>query len=138
MQRQARANTKPELRVRKALHAAGLRYRLHYPVPGSSRRNIDIAFTRPKVAVFIDGCFWHGCLVHASTPKSNSDWWMDKIQANHRRDEDTDRILKDQGWEVLRFWEHQDPEDVASRIQLIVRKRRIHLSKLSAVENPPG
>lgn len=123
MKRQSREDTKPEVLVRKALHAAGLRYRLHYPVPENPRRKIDIAFTRAMVAVFIDGCFWHRCPIHASTPKSNSNWWINKLETNHQRDEDTNRLLKTQGWEVLRFWEHQDPNQVASTIELAVRQR---------------
>ena len=81
-----RRNTVPELAVRRLLHAAGLRYRVVYPVPGQRRRTIDIAFTRPRLAVFIDGCFWHGCRAHGSQPRANSEWWRHKIAANQARD----------------------------------------------------
>ena len=85
-----RRDTAPELALRRALHAAGYRYRVVHPVPGNRRRSIDIAFTRAGVAVFVDGCFWHGCPEHGTRPRANSDWWSTKLAANHARDEDTD------------------------------------------------
>lgn len=112
-----RRDTAPELGVRRLLHAQGLRYRVAYPVPGQRRRTIDIAFTRAKLAVFIDGCFWHGCPEHGTEPKSNSNWWAAKIAANRARDRDTELVLAGMGWRVLRFWEHTAP---ASAAQVIV------------------
>jgi DNA mismatch endonuclease (patch repair protein) len=112
-----RRDTGPELSVRKRLHAAGERYRVCWKIPGCPRRTIDIAFTRLKVAIFIDGCFWHGCPEHGETPASNTTWWVEKIQKNRARDEDTTRRLEDQGWRVLRFWEHENPASVVARIR---------------------
>lgn len=103
--------------IRRLLHAQGLRYRVAYPVPGQRRRTIDIAFTRAKLAVFIDGCFWHGCPEHGTKPRSNRDWWAAKIAANRARDEQTNAALLSVGWRVLRFWEHQDPADCAVTVE---------------------
>ncbi|MGW8564766.1 very short patch repair endonuclease [Isoptericola sp. NPDC055881] len=115
-----RKDTAPELALRRELHARGLRYRVTYPVPGQRRRTIDIAFTRAKVAVFVDGCFWHGCPDHGTRPRSNSDWWLDKLAANRARDEDTNMALNDLGWTVVRVWEHEPVADAAARIDAIV------------------
>ncbi|WP_030771353.1 MULTISPECIES: very short patch repair endonuclease [unclassified Streptomyces] len=116
MSRQARRNTTPELAVRRLLHAAGLRYRLQVKVPGMPRRTIDIAFPGAKVAVFLDGCFWHGCPEHATQPKSNAQWWREKLDKNMARDRETSELLAAAGWTVLRFWEHETPESVAARV----------------------
>jgi len=112
-----RRDTGPEVAVRKLLHAAGERYRVCWKVPGCPRRTIDIAFTRAKVAVFIDGCFWHGCPEHGQTPASNSFWWVRKIQTNRERDDDTTRRLHERGWRVLRIWEHEAPISAVARIR---------------------
>lgn len=119
-----RRDTGPELSLRKELHARGLRYRVDYPVPNVRRRSIDIAFTRWKVAVFVDGCFWHGCAEHLDPPKTNSEWWSMKIEANRARDRDTDLVLWSQGWEVLRFWEHVLPQEAASAVAIALSSRR--------------
>ena len=111
-----RRDTAPEFAVRRLLHARGLRYRVAFPVPGARRRTIDIAFTRAKVAVFVDGCFWHGCSQHGVRPSSNADWWAVKVAANRSRDADTVRVLHAAGWTVLRFWEHEDPGAVAQAV----------------------
>ncbi|WP_258066853.1 very short patch repair endonuclease, partial [Rathayibacter sp. AY2B7] len=105
-------DTKAELRIRSALHAAGLRYRLQRKVPGSSRRTMDVAFPRQRIAVFIDGCFWHGCPVHHTVSKTNAGFWAEKVTRNRERDRDTDRLLREAGWIALRFWEHEDPDEV--------------------------
>jgi DNA mismatch endonuclease (patch repair protein) len=102
----ARRDNAGERALRSALHARGLRYRVTYKVPGLPRRTIDIAFTRIKVAVFIDGCFWHGCPEHGTSPRSNSVWWAKKIAANRGRDADTTAHLEAAGWRVVRIWEH--------------------------------
>ncbi|PBC63451.1 very short patch repair endonuclease [Streptomyces sp. Tue6028] len=123
MSRQASKDTNAELAVRRLLHAAGLRYRVEYPVPGMPRRRIDVAFTRAKVAVLIDGCFWHGCPEHATQPKSNAEWWRTKLDRNMARDLETTEHLTARGWTVLRFWEHEAPEDVAARVRAVVERR---------------
>ncbi|MFE9684258.1 very short patch repair endonuclease [Streptomyces sp. NPDC006285] len=124
MSRQARRDTAPEVAVRKLLHAAGHRYRLNVRVPEMSRRTIDIAFTRAKVAVFMDGCFWHGCPQHATRPKANAEWWREKLDRNMTRDSETTRHLTASGWTVLRFWEHEAPGDVAVRVAAAVDRQR--------------
>lgn len=115
-------STGPEMAVRRLLFAKGLRYRVQYPVPGASRRTIDVAFPGKKVAVFIDGCFWHGCTEHRNIPAHNRAWWKDKIEQNRSRDRDTDKKLGDAGWIILRFWEHDPAEriilDVIQAIEL--------------------
>ena len=124
MERQRRRDTEPELLLRRALFASGKRYRVNYPVPGIGRRTFDIAFPRQKMAVFVDGCFWHSCPEHATVPKSNRQWWMDKLATNVRRDRDTDEQLRRAGWEVVRVWEHEDPSVVGDLIEHLVRTRR--------------
>lgn len=124
MSRQASRDTAPEVAVRRRLHAAGHRYRLHRPVPGLPRRTIDIVFPGPKVAVFLDGCFWHGCPEHATRPKSNADWWRAKLDRNMARDLETTDRLTSEGWTVLRFWEHEDPIAVADLVAQAVEKAR--------------
>jgi DNA mismatch endonuclease (patch repair protein) len=95
-------NTKPELALRRALWAQGLRYRIHY-----GKEKIDIAFPSKKVAVFVDGCFWHGCPQHSHIPKSNQKYWIPKLERNKERATLKNQRLKKQGWKVLRFWEHE-------------------------------
>ncbi|WP_405629805.1 very short patch repair endonuclease [Streptomyces sp. NBC_01174] len=124
MSRQARRDTKPEVAVRKLLHAAGYRFRVNARVPDMPRRTIDIAFTRAKVAVMIDGCFWHGCPVHATQPKSNAEWWRGKLDRNMARDAETTDHLRAAGWAVLRFWEHQPPGQVAEVVAKAVERER--------------
>lgn len=105
-----------ERALRSALHRRGLRFRIHYAIPGT-KRSIDIAFTRWRLAVFCDGCFWHGCPIHATTPKANQKWWKDKIATNNARDLDTDSRLTSCGWTVLRIWEHVSVDDAVSLIR---------------------
>ena len=112
-----RRDTAPELALRRALHAAGYRYRVVHPVPGNRRRSIDIAFTRARVAVFVDGCFWHGCPEHGTQPRANSAWWTSKLAANRARDEDTDRLLREAGWQVVRIWEHEGLDDAVAAVR---------------------
>jgi len=117
-------DTKAEMEVRRRLHAMGLRYRVDYPVLESPRRRADVAFPRLRIAVFIDGCFWHGCPIHGSSPKANAEFWKRKIEANVARDRDTDERLRAKGWTVLRFWEHEDPDRVAGLIRKSVEAAR--------------
>jgi DNA mismatch endonuclease (patch repair protein) len=121
MQANKRRDTMPEMRLRTALHRRGLRYRcdLRLDVPGI-RVRADIVFTRPKVAVFVDGCYWHGCPDHGSLPKSNRDYWLAKITANKARDQRTGEALEQAGWHVVRVWEHDDVDDAAARIAALI------------------
>ena len=112
----ARRDTSPEVELRRALWRMGLRYRVQYKVPGLPRRKVDIAFTRRKVAVQVDGCFWHGCPEHGTMPGRNSEWWRWKIAKNQARDRDTDEKLEALGWTVIRIWEHESPDDAAAAI----------------------
>jgi DNA mismatch endonuclease (patch repair protein) len=121
MQRQRRQDTQPELALRRGLHHAGLRYRVGVPVVGMRRRTIDIAFTRIKLAVFVDGCFWHGCPVHATWPKANAEWWHAKILKNQSRDAETTSTLEADGWRVVRIWEHEAMDQAATRLITVVR-----------------
>ncbi|MDD7919685.1 very short patch repair endonuclease [Actinomycetospora callitridis] len=116
MTRQRRVDTKPEQKIRGRLHALGYRYRIDFKIAGG-RRRADIVFTRKKVAIFIDGCFWHACPQHGSLPKRNSEWWRDKLAANVARDATTDRELASAGWTVVRVWEHEDPESAVRRLE---------------------
>lgn len=123
MQANRSRDTKPELEVRRALHSLGLRYRVAIaPVPGI-RRRADVVFRRARVAVFIDGCFWHGCPDHGrSSFNHNTDYWLAKISSNVERDADTTQRLQEAGWQVLRFWEHEDTAEVAERIRTVIHK----------------
>lgn len=117
MRANRRRDTAPELAVRRILHADGLRYRVDY-APLGGRRRADIVFTRRKVAVFIDGCFWHSCPLHGVAPVRNSEYWGPKLKANVERDRDTSARLSSAGWTVLRFWEHEEPLEVAHAIEI--------------------
>ena len=121
MSRARRRDTAPEVAVRRELHRRGLRYRVDAPLPGLARRRADLLFTRAKVAVFLDGCFWHGCPDHGVLPKANREWWRAKLDANAARDADTDRHLHSIGWQSMRFWEHEPVLAVAARVEERVR-----------------
>jgi DNA mismatch endonuclease (patch repair protein) len=116
MSRLRRRDNGPEMAVRRLLYARGVRYRVCFRIPGQRRRTIDIAFIGARLAVYIDGCFWHGCPEHQHMPKANSSWWVQKIAMNRARDAVATAQLQDLGWAVLRFWEHEDPEDVVTTI----------------------
>jgi DNA mismatch endonuclease (patch repair protein) len=119
-----------ELALRSTLHRRGLRFRLHRGLLTGLRRTVDIVFPRARTAVFLDGCFWHGCPTHRSWPKNNADWWRQKIEGNIARDRDTDRRLREQGWTVLRIWEHEPIETAADRIEQIVRPALYQITKI--------
>jgi DNA mismatch endonuclease (patch repair protein) len=117
-------DTRPELALRRAVHRLGLRYRVAVrPVP-TVRRTADLVFVRAKVAVFLDGCFWHGCPVHHTVAKRNAEFWAEKVARNKARDRDTDRRLQEGGWLVIRVWEHEDPHVAAERVRAAVQGRR--------------
>lgn len=111
--------------LRRGLHARGLRYRVDRPIlKGDRRRRVDIVFGPARVAVFVDGCFWHLCPEHGNIPKSNSKWWRAKLERNVARDRDTDGRLREAGWHVLRIWEHElreDPDGVIDHVEAVVR-----------------
>lgn len=113
---QRRRDTAPEVALRRVLHRRGLRFRVDAPVPAGIRRRGDVVFPTGRLAVFVDGCFWHGCDVHARSSKTNAGWWARKIAVNKARDQETDARLLAQGWTVVRVWEHEDPEPAADRI----------------------
>lgn len=108
--------TGPEMALRKEMYRIGLRYRVDYEVLQHPRRVADVAFPGRKIAIFVDGCFWHGCPVHATWPKRNAEFWRQKIEANRRRDEDTNARLLEIGWKVLRFWSHESPISAAMTV----------------------
>jgi DNA mismatch endonuclease (patch repair protein) len=123
MRSQKRRDTAAEIAVRRELHSRGLRYRVDVaPIP-NLRRRADIVFSRSRIAVFIDGCYWHGCPDHATRPKANAAWWAAKLDANFARDRDTDQHLSSGGWLVIRAWEHEDPWKVANQIEEAIHQR---------------
>lgn len=126
MARVRQRGTDVEIELRRALHALGLRYRLQVPLSKKPRRVADIVFIGARVAVFVDGCFWHGCPLHATWPKENAGFWRAKIEANRARDADTTRRLRELGWEVIRVWSHEDPVEAARLIfdRVLERKGR--------------
>jgi DNA mismatch endonuclease (patch repair protein) len=114
-------DTKPELLVRRALHARGFRYRVDVRPESTLRTRADVVFTRRRIAVYIDGCFWHGCPQHGTQPKSNADYWTPKLARNIERDIESTRALEERGWVVLRFWSHEPVDEVVARIAGEVR-----------------
>ncbi|WP_236796395.1 very short patch repair endonuclease [Amycolatopsis sp. GM8] len=121
MSKARRRDTEPEMLVRKEAHRRGLRYRVDAAIPGMPRRRADMIFSRARVAVFVDGCFWHSCPEHTSIPRANREWWVAKLEANQERDRATDAHLQDLGWTVLRFWEHEDPLSAVDVVERAVR-----------------
>jgi DNA mismatch endonuclease (patch repair protein) len=125
MQAQRRHDTEPELELRRRLHAMGLRYRVHErPLP-DLRRQADLVFRRARVAVFVDGCFWHGCPAHGRRAHTVNGWyWPEKIERNRTRDADTDARLRAAGWHVVRVWEHETSGVAARRVARAVARGR--------------
>lgn len=120
MSRHPRRDTSPELSLRRRLHGMGLRYRVHVRPQPDLRRVADVVFPRALVAVFVDGCFWHGCPAHGVRPRANGAWWAAKLDRNRTRDLDTTARLQAGGWTVIRVWEHDDPDEAAARIAAAV------------------
>ncbi|MBE0609378.1 MAG: very short patch repair endonuclease [Dehalococcoidia bacterium] len=108
-------DTGPELALRSRLFAAGLRYRVHFRV--MPRRLVDVAFPRARVAVFVDGCFWHKCPIHTTSPKANAAYWAEKLAKNAIRDSESNQTLREMGWRVIRVWEHEDVDSAALRVR---------------------
>lgn len=106
----------PELRLRRLLHASGLRFRVDHPLPFERRRRADVVFTRVGLYVFLDGCFWHGCPDHYVAPRTRGEFWQAKVTDNIKRDGDTTARLQALGLSVIRVWEHEDPAEAAERI----------------------
>ena len=117
MKANRRRDTNPELRLRSLLHRRGLRFRIDHPIrtPEGLVRP-DIAFTRARVAVFVDGCYWHNCPEHGELPRANRDFWREKLARNTQRDVTQTAALEAQGWSVIRIWEHVDPADAAQTV----------------------
>jgi DNA mismatch endonuclease (patch repair protein) len=114
-----RKDTKPELALRSELHAMGYRFRKDFPIRAGDGRLIrpDIVFTKHRVAIFIDGCFWHRCPIHGRQPTSNTSYWSPKLDGNVKRDRKQTAALESAGWKVLRFWEHEDLQGVIQAIE---------------------
>jgi len=121
MARVVRRDTRPELELRRELHARGLRYRVDARPAAALRGRADILFSGARVAVYVDGCFWHSCPTHGVLPKGNREWWRAKLEATVKRDRRADSTLQELGWEVIRIWEHEDPVAAADRIEAAVR-----------------
>ena len=121
MQGNRSRDTKPELAVRSAVHRRGMRFRVAARPQPELPRTADLVLCKSRVAVFVDGCYWHGCPEHHTQPSTNAECWADKIAGNVARDAETTDYLEGAGWTVLRFWEHEDPEAVADRVQQTVR-----------------
>ena len=121
MRRNPRRDTKPEVALRSALHRMGLRFRKDLPIRTPERLvRPDVVFTRARVAVFVDGCFWHCCSIHGNVPRANTAYWEPKLQRNVIRDRAVNAALEASGWTVLRAWEHEDPADVARLVAAAV------------------
>lgn len=119
-----RKDTTPEVRLRSDLHRRGLRFRKDLPIILERRKvRPDVVFTRARVAVFVDGCFWHGCPLHGTTPRSNPDYWVPKLRRNVERDRQIDEDLTRAGWTVVRVWEHESPAEASSHIGFLVFER---------------
>lgn len=112
MSRQRRRDTAPEVALRRRLHALGYRYRVDAPLPGMPRRRADLTFSRVKVVVFVDGCFWHCCPIHGTAPQNNAAWWAEKLEHNVARD----AHLAQLGWSVVRIWEHESVAAATRRV----------------------
>ncbi len=112
-----RRDTTPEVALRRELHRRGLRFRVdHSPIEGL-RCRIDVVFVRSRLAIFVDGCFWHRCPDHGNVPRANTDYWTAKLTLNTERDKRNNRALEEAGWTVLRVWEHEDPKAAADRVE---------------------
>ena len=123
MQSNRGRDTRPEVALRSAVHALGLRYRVNTRPLRGLRRTADLVFRKTMVAVFVDGCFWHGCPQHHTAARTNASFWANKVDVNRRRDRETDHLLDESGWVSLRVWEHEDPRQAAEYISRIVRER---------------
>jgi DNA mismatch endonuclease, patch repair protein len=126
MRTTGRRDTPPELRIRSLLHRKGYRFRVDVSPVSATRSRADIVFRRLKVAVYVDGCFWHGCPSHGTWPKANADWWRSKIESNRIRDRKTAAALLASGWSVVRIWEHEEPDDALRMIMAALQSSSAH------------
>jgi DNA mismatch endonuclease (patch repair protein) len=117
-------DTRPEVALRAALHRAGVRFRKEQPPLRGVRRRADVVIRKYRLAVFLDGCFWHGCPEHYRPPRTNPGYWATKVARNRDRDADTDRRLREAGWTVVRVWEHESATEAAERVRALVHGRR--------------
>jgi DNA mismatch endonuclease, patch repair protein len=122
MSKALRRDTQPEMLIRREAYRRGLRYRVDASLPRLPRRRADMIFVGLRVAVFVDGCFWHSCPLHQSLPRANREWWLEKLRRNTERDRETDAHLRELGWTVLRFWEHEEPAAAVDVIEHAVRR----------------
>lgn len=124
MQANRGRDTGIEIAIRRELHRRGLRFFVHRRPLTGVRRTVDIVFPRTTVAVFVDGCFWHGCPLHHTIAKTNAGFWADKVRRNQERDRETNAIFVAAGWTVVRVWEHTSPTDAADQISLAIASPR--------------
>lgn len=124
MEANRRRDTKPELALRRELHRRGRRYRVDRAPLAGLRRRADLVFPGQRVAVYVDGCFWHSCPDHGTVPKTNTDWWVAKLEANQARDRDTDQRLHDAGWVTVRVWEHRPVLEAADLVERALGSRQ--------------
>ena len=133
-----RRDTAIEVAVRRRLHRVGLRYRVDYaPNPAQRRRRADIVFPKLRIAIYIDGCFWHGCPEHYTPPKSNAEYWHPKIARNRARDAETSDSLRSLGWLVLRYWEHENADSIAEQVANEVRRQQRSSRPAGQASEPP-
>jgi len=123
MQANRTRDTAPEMALRRLLHAQGFRYRVSARPLKGVRRTADLVFGPARVAVFVDGCFWHCCPDHGTDPEANADYWKPKLARNVARDRETDQLLAEAGWLALRIWEHEDSERAAAHVAQVVNSR---------------
>ena len=124
MRLQRRHRTSCELAIRSALHRLGWRFRTNSRPIKAYRRRADVVFSSLRVAVFVDGCFWHGCPKHGSRPVSNREWWALKIRRNRLRDLQTTRYLRRRGWSAIRVWEHEPVDQAVKKIAAVLNRVR--------------
>lgn len=117
-----RRDTPAELALRRELHRRGLRFLVDHQPVTSLKTRADLVFRGARIAVFVDGCFWHACPEHATWPRTNAAWWREKIEANVARDRRADGLLLQEGWAVIRVWEHEEVQSASDRVQAAVQR----------------
>jgi DNA mismatch endonuclease (patch repair protein) len=136
MRRNPRRDTKPEIALRSELHRLGLRFRKDLPIRTAERVvRPDVVFTRARLAVFVDGCFWHSCPLHGNVPRANTAYWVPKLERNVHRDREVDAVLATAGWIVLRAWEHEDVTEVAASVYETLMRLRDQAARANTGES---